>query len=304
MCSSSFWASWNIGRIALTARSVLAAGVVGGLLACAAEPVAADLININFTSTAYSGTNETSPATPGGSAGTWNNFTSAADWETDAKAVLLADGSAGPTLAFDSTSGSGTFNWSSTSLSLSTVDYTTSGGAYNVANLYESGLINSGNNTTAFRIKGLSPGSYEVFVVPAFRGAQAAGVKSDPNVTFSIGLGNDTDARNSGGLALTSTGASATQHVDTRLTTWVAATDGTSAYNYLTATLTIDSASRWLTIILPDSASSGPDRAGISTLQIRSVAVPEASALLFVGGIGSVLFGVQVCRRRTIAGGR
>jgi hypothetical protein len=245
-----------------------------GLVSLGAQPATAQLININFTGVPYAGTSETSPATPVGSAGTWNNLTSGAlngvdSYESDAAAVLLSDGSPGPTLAFDTSSGtsSGT-NWSGTSFISSTVDYTTTGGAYDVANLYESGLVNGGNSTTGIRIKGLTPGNYEVYLVPMFRKPDPASVTAFTNV-LAIGLGNDTDARNTGGYTLVSTAASPTQNIDTRLTNWVAAIDGsTNSYNYIGASVTIDSTNRWLTILLQDAVSE-PDRAGPSVIQLR-----------------------------------
>lgn len=260
----------------------------------ATQVVSAGLININFASTAYNDTTETSPATPGGPAGTWNNLTTGTlnnpgSYETDSVAVLMSDGSPGPTLTLDTSSATG--SWSGTALSFASPNYTTAGGVYDVPNLYESGLINNGNNTTGFRLKGLAPGTYEVFLVPMFRNAQVAGVKADPAVTFSIGLGNDTDARNVGNHALTSVAASPTQNVATNLTSWVAATDGSTAYNYIGGTVTIDSSNRWLTFLLPDSSTTGPDRPGPSTIQLRSADrpdVPECSSLLLtlVGTIG------------------
>jgi hypothetical protein len=246
----------------------------------------AGLINLNFTSAPYAGTTETSPATPGGPAGTWNSLTTgtlnaANSYESDSAPVLLADGSPGPTLTFDTTSATG--NWAGTAIALQSVDYTTAGSVYDVPNLYESGLRNNGNNTTGFRLKGLAPGTYEVFLVPMFRSAQAAGVKADAAVTFSVGLGNTTDARNAGDFTLSSVVVSATQHVATNLLNWVAATDGSTSYNYVGATVTIDSTDRWLTFFLPDSAASGPDRPGPSVIQIRQsdgTEVPEGSTIL------------------------
>jgi len=234
---------------------------------------ASQLINLHFSANPYTGSTETSPATPTGPAGTWNNLTNTVlngvnSHETDGAVVLLSDGSPGPTLALDISSTTGA--WSGSSLTTVTVDYTTASGVYNVASLYESGLQNSGNNVTGFRLKGLAPGTYQVYVVPMFRSAQAAGVKADAAVTFSIGLGNDTDARNTGNHALTSTAASPTQNIDTRFTSWVASTDGSTAYNYIGATVAIDSTNRWLTILLPDSATSGPDRTAPCVIQIKS----------------------------------
>jgi hypothetical protein len=249
-----------------------------GLVSLGAQPASAQLININFTGVPYAETSETSPATPGGPAGTWNNLNNgvlnAADsYESDAATVLLSDGSPGPTFVFDTSSGSSsTTNWNGAVYVSSTVDYTTVGGIYDVANLYESGLVNGGNSTTGFRVKGLTPGNYEVYLVPIFRGSQAAGVKADPGVNISIGLGNDTDARNTGDYTLTSTAANPTQNVDTRLTNWVASADGsTNAYNYIGASVVIDSPNRWLAFLLKDSTNSGPDRPGPSVIQLRRV---------------------------------
>jgi hypothetical protein len=207
------------------------------VLLCALAPDAwAQRINLHFGANPYAVSTETTPPTPAGPAGTWNNLTNATangldSFESDAAAILYSDGSPGPTLVFDSTSGSGSV-WSGTTLSTATMDYTTAGGVYNVANLYESGLQNAGNNTTGLRLKGLAAGTRKVYLVPMFRSAQAAGVKVDAAVTFSIGLGNDTDARNAGNFTLTSTAASPTQNIETLLTSWVAATDGSAAYNY------------------------------------------------------------------------
>jgi hypothetical protein len=248
------------------------------LAAVAAQASRGQLINLNFTSTPYSGTSETSPGTPMGPAGTWNNLTNgtingAGSWETDAVQVLLGDGSAGPTLALDTSSGTSTSNaWNGTSYGTSptTVDYTTIGGVYDVTGLYESGLVNGGNAITGFRLKGLAAGSYEVFVVPMFRNPQAAGEKADAAVTYRIGLGNATDARNIGDYTLTSTATTTTQYIATNLTSWVAATDGSTAYNYIGATVNVESADQWLTILLGDSATTGPDRTGFSTIQIRA----------------------------------
>ena len=256
------------------------------LLASAAAPATAQLINLNFTGSPYTGDiAETSPATPGGPAGTWNNLTTGVlnelnSYETDGTVVLLSDGSPGPTLTFDASSGtsSGT-NWNGTSLSFSAVDYSTAGGVYNVANLYESGLINGGNATTGFRVKGLTPGTYEVYLVPIFRNAQAAGVKADPAVNLTIGLGNDIDARNAGGYDLDSTAINVTQNVDTRLTNWVAAVDGsTNSYNHIGATVAIDSTNRWVAFLLGDSSTTGPDRPGPAAIQLRLTSSSQPTA--------------------------
>jgi hypothetical protein len=248
------------------------------LVALPAEAGRAQLININFTSVSYTGTTETSPATPSGPAGTWINLTTGAEnaadsYETDSAAVLLADGSPGPTLTFDASSGTSSMNaWNGTSFvsPISTTDYTTAGGVYDVPNLYETGLVNGGNNVTGFRLKGLAAGTYEVFLVPMFRNPQAAGEKADAAVTYRIGLGNATDARNIGDYTLTSTATTTTQYIATNLTSWVAATDGSTAYNYIGATVNVESADQWLTILLGDSATTGPDRTGFSTIQIRA----------------------------------
>jgi hypothetical protein len=252
--------------------------LAAAILTVAAWSASAELINLHFGSTAYSGTTETSPATPGGPAGTWNNLTNsvlnAADsCESDAATVLLSDGSPGPTLTFDTSSGtSSTTNWNGTSYTFNAVDYTTLGGVYDVTELYESGLVNGGNSTTGIRVKGLTPGNYEVYLVPIFRGSQAAGVKADPGVNISIGLGNDIDARNTGDYTLASTAANPFQNVDTRLTSWVASLDGsTNAYNYIGASVVIDSPNRWLAFLLKDSTNSGPDRPGPSVIQLRRV---------------------------------
>jgi hypothetical protein len=283
---SDFSRAWAKSRIAL----VLC--FVG--MADQAAPGA--LININFAGAAYTGTSETSPATPGGAAGTWNTLTNgtannAASWETDSVGVLNADGSAGPTLTFDLTSSTGA--WGGNAVALQTVDYTT--GVYSIAGLYESGLRNNGNATTGFRVKGLAPGSYEIFMVPMYRSAQVAGVKADALVTLSIGLGNTADARNTGDFTLTSTATNPTQHVATNLTSWTASTDGSAPYNYVGATVSIDSSSRWLTFFLGDSATSGPDRPGPSVIQIRSVNVPEASSLVLacLGALAGRALGVS-----------
>ena len=256
-------------------------------IALLALPASAQLINLNFSTIAYTtpAANETSPATPTGPAGTWNNLTTATfndpnSFESLSAATLLSDGSTGPTLTFDSTSGSNNdptmMSWSATSYVFpTTVDYTTAGGVYDVPNLYESGVGNAGNNLYGFRVKGLAAGNYDVFVVPIFRGTQAAGVKANTDAAFVIGVGNDTDGRNMGtGTGLTSTAISATQNIDTTLTSWVAATDGSTPYNYIGGTVAIDGPNRWLTILLQDAASSNPDRPGASVIQIRQSSGP------------------------------
>lgn len=262
------------------------------LVASVAQAGRAQLINLNFTPVAYTGTTETSPATPSGPAGTWNNLTTGVlndpgSYETDSVSVLLADGSPGPTLTLDASSGTSSMNsWNGTSFvsPISTTDYTTAGGVYDVPNLYETGLVNGGNNITGFRLKGLAPGTYDVFLVPMFRTPQAAGEKSDSAITFRVGLGNTTDARNAGDYTLTSTATTTTQYVATNLTSWVAATDGSTAYNYVGATVTIDSADRWLTMVLMgDSIPSGPDRTGPSVIQIRAGGAPPVDGGDFDG---------------------
>lgn len=258
-------------------------------LALAAQSASAQLINLNFigsAGTAYSGTTETSPFTPLGPAGTWNNIT-LANLEEDV-AVLDSTGAAYGTLVFDSTSNVNS-NWSGTSLLDGSINYTTAGGVYDVANLYENGFINGGNNTTGFRLQGLAAGTYEIAVVPFFRGGDAAGVTAQTAV-LSIGLGNTTDTRGVGDATLTSTAASPTQNVDTTFTTWVASTDGSTAYNYIGGTVVIDDPNRWLTILLQDA--SDPDRPGLATVQINLIPEPSTFALIGCG------VGLLVLRRR------
>ncbi len=245
---------------------------------------AQQLINLNFSATPYAGTTETSPATPSGPAGTWNNLTNntlnaAGSVETDATTVpiLLADGSNGPTLTFDASGGTSSSNaWNGDSgVAFMTRDFTTASGVYDVPNLYEAGLVNGSNGRTAgFRIKGLAAGNYEVFVVPFYRNEVQAGAKVDTAKIY-IGLGNDTDARNAGDYTLTSTLANPTTNVDTTLTTWMAATDGSTAYNYVGATVAIDSTSRWLTFLFePAAVTTGGDRPATSVIQLRSTSAP------------------------------
>ncbi|MBX3426186.1 MAG: hypothetical protein KF688_10940 [Pirellulales bacterium] len=265
--------------VSTNSRRLLAQAACLWCVVVGATPAATgQLINLNFTNAPYSGSGETSPATPAGPAGVWNNLTTGVlndpgSFETDGVQVLLADGSPGPTLTLDASSGTSSGNsWNGTSFvsPISSVDYTTGGGVYDVPNLYESGVVNGGNNTTGFRLRGLAAGTYDVFVVPMFRNAQAAGEKADPAVSFRIGLGNDVDARNAGDYALLAMASSTPQFVATNLTTWVAATDGTTPYNYFSATVAIDGPNRWLTILLGDSATTGPDRAGLSVVQVRA----------------------------------
>src|SRR5437763_1835966 len=109
--------------------------VVAGLF-FPALPAPAQLINLHFGANTYAGNTETTPATPTGPAGTWNNITATATCDTDV-AVTYANGSAGPTLSLDAGQNG---NWNSTSLAVQSVDYTTAGGVYDVANLYESGF--------------------------------------------------------------------------------------------------------------------------------------------------------------------
>jgi hypothetical protein len=266
-------------RVRAVAQFAIHCSILTCSIAVMARVASGKLINLNFSATPYAGTSESSPATPTGPAGVWNNLTTdtlndPGSYETDVAAVVLSDGSPGPTLTFDATSGSN-LNWSGTALGFLATDYTTAGGVYDVVDLYESGLRNNGNNTTGFRIKGLAPGTYDVYLVPMFRSPQAAGEKADAAVSLSVGLGNATDARNSGDFTLTSVAASPTQYIATNLTEWVAATDGSTAYNYVGATVNIDSTDRWLTFLLPDSAASGPDRPGPSTIQLRLTSASE-----------------------------
>lgn len=239
----------------------------------------AQRINLNFTAGAdYTGSSETSPATPGGGAGTWNNISLTAA-NTDV-AVVYADGSPGPTLAMD-TGRSG--NWTST-ITTQTADYTGSGAVYNVANLYESGLINGNNATLAYRLRGLAPGTYAVYLVPMYRGYNAAGSNYDAGIHLVIGTGNDTDARDAGDYTLVTTDASPEQYIDTSLTSWVAATDGSTPYNYVSANVTIDGTNRWLTFLFED-ASSGPDRPGPAAIQIEPTASAPSSAPVIMQAI-------------------
>ena len=250
--------------------------LLAAFLPVLASDASAQLINLNFqAATAYTNTSETSPATTNGAAGTWNNITTtSADQDV---AISYADGSSGPTLSFDAGING---NWTATTFTTATVDYTTAGGVYNVTNLYESGFINNGNSTFGFRVKGLAAGTYKVHVVPMFRAAQAASVKADSLVHMYIGTGNDTDARGIGNFTLVTTNANPTQNIDTRLTSWTPATDGSTAYNYITATVSIDDTNRWLTFLFEDSATSGPDRPGPAVIQIEPSNGPASTAPL------------------------
>lgn len=240
------------------------------LLLAPAPGAFAQRINLNFTAgTDFVGGSETSPATPDGPAGTWNNISvTAANTNV---AVVYADGSPGPTLAMD-TGRSG--NWTS-AITTQTADYTGSGAVYNVANLYESGLMNGNNATLAYRLRGLAPGTYAVHMVPMYRGYDAAGSTYLADVHLIIGTGNDTDARDSGGYTLVTTNASPEQYIDSSLTSWVAATAAPTAYNYVTATVTIDSTNRWLTFLFEDG--DDPDRPGPAVIQIELSAGPPAT---------------------------
>ncbi|HEU5397478.1 MAG TPA: hypothetical protein VFV81_09935, partial [Verrucomicrobiae bacterium] len=240
-------------------RAILSLAIV---LSSAAFPVPAQWINLNFTAgTSYTGGSETSPATPSGPAGTWNNISLAA--ANTSVAVFWADGSLGPTLVMD-TGRNG--SWSSSVTTLSAV-YTGSGSVYAVPNLYEAGLINGNNDTLGFRLKGLPAGTYTVNLVPLYRNYNANGATYTAGVHLYIGTGNDTDARDTGSFTLVTTNAGPEQYINSSLTTWVAATDGSKAYNYVTATVTIDSTNRWLTFLLEDAAI-GPDRPGPAVIQI------------------------------------
>ncbi len=222
----------------------------------------AQRVNLNFTTgTDYFGDSETSPATPQGPAGTWNNISLAAA-NTDVT-VTYADGSPGPTLAMD-TGRSG--NWTQ-SITTENANYTGAGSVYDVPNLYEAGIRNGDNSTLGYRLRGLAPGAYRVYLVPIYRGYDAAGATYQAGIHLLIGTGNTTDARDSGDHTLATTNASPEQYVDTSLTSWVAATDGSTPYNYVTATVTIDSSDRWLTFLLEDGGD--PDRPGPAVIQIE-----------------------------------
>lgn len=252
----------------------------------------AQLINLNFTAgTSYTGSSETSPATPSGPAGVWNNISLTAANATNA--VTYADGSAGPTLVMD-TGRNG--SWVS-SLTTSTANYTGSGSVYAVPNLYEAGLINGNNDTLGFRLKGLSAGTYTVNLVPIYRGYNANGSNYTAGVHLYIGTGNDTDAKDAGGFTLVTTNARPEQYINSGLKTWVAATDGSTPYNYVTATVTIDDTNRWLTFLCEDAAL-GPDRPGPAVIQIGPAngvvtsSVPVITQALFTPQ-GIVLRGVN-----------
>lgn len=266
--------------------------VLASLLLTAAPPASAQRINLNFTSGAdYSDSAETSPATPGGPAGSWNNISLTAA-NTDV-AVVYSDGSAGPVLAMDIGRDG---DWSSTSLLTTTANYTGSGSVYDVANLYESGFINAGNFTTGYRLKGLTPGTYAVHLIPMFRGYDAAGSTYQAGIHLTIGTGNTTDARDSGTFTLITTDADPEQNIDSSLTSWIAATDGSTPYNVVTATVEIDSTDRWLTFLLED-ASSSPDRPGPAMIQIEPTSIPPETVPLiteiFLDGQDVILRGTN-----------
>jgi pectate lyase len=240
------------------------------LLLALAPGASAQRINLNFTAGAdYVGSSETSPATPVGPAGTWNNISLAA--ANTNVAVAYADGSPGPILAMD-TGRSG--NWTS-AITTQTADYTGAGAVYNVANLYEAGLLNGNNAPLAYRLRGLPPGTYDVHLIPMYRGYDAAGSTYYADVHLIIGTGNDTDARDAGGYTLVTTNANPEQYIDTSLTSWVAATAAPTAYNYVTATVTIDSTNRWLTFLFEDGDE--PDRPGPAVIQIELSDGPPTS---------------------------
>lgn len=228
--------------------------------------VSAQRINLNFTSGSdYAGSSETSPATPGGSAGIWNNITLS---EANADvAVTYADGSPGPVLQMD-TGRSG--NWSS-SITTETANYTGSGAVYDVANLYETGLRNGDNSTLGYRLRGLEPGTYAVHMIPIYRDSNPEGEDYRAGIHLYIGTGNNTDPRDDGDYTLVTTDAGPEQSIDSSLTTWVAATNDATPYNYVTAVVTIDSTNRWLTFLLEDG--SQPDRPGPSVIQIEPTVV-------------------------------
>ncbi|HEU6447546.1 MAG TPA: immunoglobulin domain-containing protein [Verrucomicrobiae bacterium] len=272
----------------LAANKLLFLAIVLQTLAFTAS---AQLINLNFTAgTSYSGSSETSPATPTGSAGTWNNISLTAA-NTDV-AVIYADGSPGPTLSMD-TGRSG--NWTS-AITTQTANYTGNGAVYAVPNLYESGFINGNNATLGFRLRGLAPGTYKVYLVPMYRSYDAAGASYRAGIHLIIGTGNTTDARDAGNYTLVTTDATPEQNIDTSLTSWVAATDGSTSYNYVTATVTIDSTNRWLTFLFEDGAE--PDRPGPSVIQIAPAdgiapsSVPVITEALFASE-GMILRGTN-----------
>ena len=240
--------------------------LITAILLALVSGASAQLINLHFGGNAYTDTIETTPATPSGPAGTWNNITTTATCDTDV-AVTYADGSPGPTLSFDAgTSG----NWGNTSLALGTRDF--SAGVYNVANLYESGFQDANNSrTNGLRVKGLAAGSYKVSVVHFYRSFVTSGVKTDTSRLY-IGTGNATDARGSGNFSLETVDANPTVNIVTSNGTWEAATDGSTAYNYVSATVSIDSSDRWLTFLNePPASTSGGDRPGWTVIQIEPV---------------------------------
>ena len=236
----------------------------------------AQRINLNFTTgTDYAGSEETSPATPSGPAGSWNNISlTAANADVP---VVYSDGGAGPVLEMD-TGRSG--NWTQ-GITVETADYTGSGAVYDVANLYESGLRNGDNSTLGYRLRGLPPDIYAVHLVPIYRGYDAAGSTYQAGTHLLIGTGNTTDARDSGDYTLATTAADPDQYIDTSLTGWVAATDGATPYNYVTAIVTIDSTNRWLTFLFEDGGD--PDRPGPAVIQIEPTTAPPAHVPVITG---------------------
>ncbi|HMP06735.1 MAG TPA: hypothetical protein PJ982_10325, partial [Lacipirellulaceae bacterium] len=73
--SRSSTADWAPNAPRAAARVVVRLATAASLLLCGSGGAWGQLININFTNVEYTGAAETTPATPNGPAGVWNNLT-------------------------------------------------------------------------------------------------------------------------------------------------------------------------------------------------------------------------------------
>jgi len=159
-------------------------------------------------------------------------------------------------------------------------------------NIYDD-YARGGDNgrSVGWRLNGLAAGTYDVYMVTNDFSTEAGSL-----VALGVLDGGFTGDMDVGDLTQTTTAL--VEDVNNDLTSWTASAGAGDEYNYIKATLTLDSTTDYITGFMQSARGAGSNgNMGFHSIQIVA-AIPEPSSLVLVGGSFLGLIGLLARRSR------